>query len=56
MKKSIVVILLSVFTLIGCSSKIVIEENTKNNEILNKYNITVREIKDNFQYLLMDKY
>ena len=50
MKKSIVVILLSVFTLIGCSSKIVIEENTKNNEILNKYNIMVREIKDNFQH------
>lgn len=50
MKKCLVLILLSVFTLISCSSKVVIEENTKNNKILNKYNITVREIKDNFDY------
>lgn len=50
MKKGIVLILLSIFILTGCSSKIIIEESTKDKGILNKYNIIVREIKDNFQY------
>ncbi|MBU5455531.1 hypothetical protein [Caproiciproducens sp. MSJ-32] len=48
MRKSIILILLLIFILVGCSGKLVIDENTKDKGILNKYNIIVKEINDNF--------